>query len=84
MTKLPTWPLAQPQAVSPTVSRVERSLVLAVRDKSLAPYLLEPVLDKAILQHGDKANLTLKANRLWSTLKANIVAQVVDVPALLF
>jgi hypothetical protein len=75
------WPLVQPQAVSPTISRADRSLVLAVRDKTFAPYRLEPVLDKVILQQGDKANLTLKATRLWPTLKTPITAQVVDMPA---
>jgi len=75
------WPLAQPQQINATISRADRSLVLAVRDKTFAPYRLEPVLDKAILQHGDKANLTLKATRLWPALKANITAQIVDMPA---
>jgi hypothetical protein len=70
-----TWPV-QPQTNVPTISRLDRSLVLAVRDK--APFALGATLDKPALVQGDKATLTVKVARLWPDLKQPLNATVMD------
>jgi hypothetical protein len=45
------------------VSRVDRGLFLAVRDK--APFVLTPTLDKTEVLQGDKAVLKVKLDRRW-------------------
>jgi hypothetical protein len=60
------WPV-QPQVNIPTITRLDHSLVLAVRDK--APFRLTATLDKTDLLQGDKATLTLKLERLWPDFK---------------
>jgi hypothetical protein len=59
-----TLPLPQP---IPAISRLERELVLAVRDK--APFNLSTSVDKSIALQGSKVNLTLKLTRLWPDFK---------------
>jgi len=70
-----TWPV-QPQQNIATISRLDRSLVLAVRDK--APFALSATLDKATLVQGDKANLAVKLARLWPDFKQPLNAVVLD------
>jgi hypothetical protein len=70
-----TWAV-QPQTNVPAVSRLDRSLVLAVRDK--APFALGTALDKTTLVQGDKVTLTVKLSRLWPDLKQPINATVMD------
>lgn len=60
------WPV-QPGQNTPTISRLDRSLWLAVRGK--APFTLIPTLDKAELLQGDKTTLKITANRLWPEMK---------------
>jgi hypothetical protein len=69
-----TWPV-QPQQNIPAISRLDRSLVLAVRDQ--APYSLTTSLDKAMILQGDKANLTLNLARLWPDFKTPLQVQAV-------
>src|SRR5438128_8106963 len=71
----PSWPV-QPQQNIPTISRVDRELVLAVREP--APFAIASSLDKAVVQQGDKVNLTLKLNRISADLKQPIAIQTVD------
>jgi hypothetical protein len=66
----------QPQANLPTVSRLDHSLVLAVREKS--PFAMEASLDKAQVVQGDKANLTLKLARLSPDFKTPLQATLLD------
>jgi hypothetical protein len=61
-----SWPVPPQQGI-PTVSRLDRSLVLAVRDK--APFHLAAQIDKAVVLQGEKVPLTLKLNRLWPDFK---------------
>jgi hypothetical protein len=67
-----TWPVPQPQGI-PAVTRLERNLVLAVREK--APFQITAVPEKAFAIQGTKVKVDLKAARLWPDLKAalNIV-----------
>jgi hypothetical protein len=61
-----TWPVP-PQQNIPTLTRLDRSLVLAVREK--APYQVTATVDKPAIVQGDKANLTVKLARLWPDFK---------------
>jgi hypothetical protein len=62
-----------PQQNIPTISRLDRQLILAVRDK--APFRLIPATDKLTIKQGDKATLDLKLTRAWADLKAPIQVQ---------
>jgi hypothetical protein len=76
-----TWPV-QPQQNIPTISRLDRALVLAVRDK--APFALTAAVDKATLPQGDKATVTVKLARLWPDFKQPLTATLMDpVPGVL-
>jgi hypothetical protein len=70
-----TWPV-QPQQNIPTISRLDRAVVVAVRDKP--PFALTPTLDKATLVQGDKATLKLKLARLWPDFKQPLNATLMD------
>jgi hypothetical protein len=70
-----TWPVQAQQGI-PTISRVDRELVLAVREP--APFAIASSLDKAVVQQGDKVNLTLKLNRISADLKQPITIATVD------
>jgi hypothetical protein len=72
------WPLAAPAAPTPTISRIDRGLFLAVRDK--APFKLTATLDKPQLFLGDKGTLTVKLSRLWPDFKQPLAVQAIDVP----
>jgi hypothetical protein len=75
------WPI-QPQQNIPTVSRLDRSLLLAVRDK--APFGLTASIDKATLVQGDKGTIALKLARIWPDFKVPLQVVVADpVPNLL-
>jgi hypothetical protein len=69
-----TWPV-QPQQNIPTISRMDRSLMLAVR--SQAPLHLAAGVDKVTVSHGDKLTIPLKLTRLWPDLKAQFQVQPV-------
>jgi hypothetical protein len=66
-----TWPI-QPGQNLPTVSRLDRNLMLAVNDQ--APFNLTATIDKATLLQGEKANVTLKLQRLWPDFKTPLQA----------
>jgi hypothetical protein len=74
-----TWPV-QPQQNIAAVSRLDRGMFLAVRDK--APYSLTATIDKATLSQGDKATIAVKLARHWPDFKTplQVQAQVVDLP----
>jgi hypothetical protein len=73
-----TWPL-QPQAGIPALARLDRALVLAVRDK--APWGVATSLDKTVLMHGDKATLTATLTRVWPDFKVPLQLAPIDLPA---
>lgn len=69
------WPVP-PQVNIPTVTRLDRGPVLAVRDK--APFRLTATIDKPALLQGDKATLTLKLERLWPDFKQPLQALLLE------
>jgi hypothetical protein len=69
------WPV-QPNSNTATLSRLDRSLWLAVAGK--APFTLTPALDKAQVSQGDKAVVTIKVARLWPELKAPMQVSVMQ------
>lgn len=71
-----SWPTPQGQN-SPTVSRLDRQLFLAVRDK--APFRLTAETERITAKQGDKINLKLKLARLWPDLKAVVNVQAVTI-----
>lgn len=72
-----TWQV-QPQQNIPTITRLDRQLMLAVRDK--APFQLTATLDKTELTQGAKANLKLQLKRLWPDLAKQQVTVTALVP----
>jgi hypothetical protein len=69
-----TWPVPPGQNI-PTITRLERGLALAVRDK--APYSLTCGIDHATVLLGDKVTIPLKLTRLWPEFKAQLQIQPV-------
>jgi hypothetical protein len=67
------WPPAQPGQVIPLLTRLDRSLVLAVR--SGAPYALGLDLAKPAVIQGDKTELKIKLTRLWADFKTPLAVQ---------
>jgi hypothetical protein len=65
-----TWPVP-PQQNIPTLTRLDRALVLAVRDK--APYNLTPSIDKPAIVQGDKGNFTVQLARQWPAFKQPLI-----------
>jgi hypothetical protein len=63
-----SWPLAQPNIVA--ISRVDRQLVLAVRDKP--PYRVSAKETALAIKQGDKATLNFQVARLWPDFKGPI------------
>ena len=57
-----TWGAPNPQNNSPTVTRHDRALVLAIRDK--APLNVSPDKKRVVVVAGDKSEITFKLNRL--------------------
>jgi hypothetical protein len=72
-----TWPIQQPNIQ--TISRLDRSLVLAVRDKP--PFSVATSVDKTAVTQGSKATATLKVARLWPDFKAALQVTAIDLPA---
>ncbi len=70
-----TWGVPTAQNI-PTVTRLDRELALAVRDKS--PGKLLPAKDKVVVSIGDKTEIPLKLVRVLPEFKANF--QVTAVP----
>ncbi|HLJ95729.1 MAG TPA: hypothetical protein VKU02_21310 [Gemmataceae bacterium] len=70
-----TWPVGQPQGI-PTISRLDRSLVLAVRDH--APFNLTATADQTTVVAGSKIKLGLKLARLWPDFKKEVPVAPID------
>ncbi|MSQ97396.1 MAG: hypothetical protein EXR98_22975 [Gemmataceae bacterium] len=65
-----TWGVPIQQNI-PTVTRLDRDLVLAVRGK--APGRLTAVKDQVVVSLGDKIDIPLKLSRVFPEFKANLV-----------
>ncbi len=63
-----TWPV--PQANVPALSRLDRALVLAVRER--APFRLDLAADRETVRPGQKVTLTVKFERLRPDVKGPI------------
>jgi hypothetical protein len=70
-----TWPVP-PQAGIPAITRLERNLVLAVRDKP--PFTLACEVEKVTVLLGDKVTIPMKLTRNWADFKGNL--QVLPIP----
>jgi len=70
-----TWPVGQPQGI-PAISRLDRNLVLAVRDK--APFSLTATADQTNVVAGTKIKVGLKLARLWPDFKAAVAVAPVE------
>lgn len=67
-----TWPV-QPQQNIPTIARLDRQFVLAVRD--LPPWRLTLGKDSAVIVHGNKLTIPVKVSRLWPDFKSPVQIQ---------
>ena len=71
-----TWPVFAPQF--PTISRLDQSLVLAVRDK--APFRLIAGLEEVAAAPGTRVTIPLKLERLTLDPKAQVQVQPIVLP----
>ncbi len=76
-----TWGAPNPQNNTPTVTRHDRSLVLAIRNK--APLSVTPAKDRVVVIVGDKIDIPYKLSRLDPEFKGNfqVQPQPGDLPA---
>jgi hypothetical protein len=73
-----TWPPAQPQQQNiALISRLDRNLMLAVRDK--APYTLTAGVDELGVTPGQRVTIPLKIARHWPDFKANVQVTLLNV-----
>jgi hypothetical protein len=70
-----TWPTQEQQNI-PTISRLDRNLVLAVREK--APFSLTATSEKPAVTQGSKVTVALKVERLWPDFKAPLQVTLLD------
>lgn len=73
-----TWAGSPQQQNIPLVSRMDRGVVLAVREK--APFAISIGQEKVDLPQGEKATLPLKVQRLWPDFKGPIQVTAVGLP----
>ncbi len=64
-----TW-ATPPQQNIPAISRLDRQLMLAVREKG--PYRITPKETRLTVKQGDKATLNFTVTRLWPDFKAAV------------
>jgi hypothetical protein len=72
-----TWPV-QPQTGVPAISRLDRSLVLAVRGP--APFSLTTSVDKPAVTQGSKVTMHVKLARLNPEFKTPLQVTALDLP----
>ena len=73
-----TWASPQQQQNIPAVSRLDRGLPLAVRDRG--PFRLRAELDRPTVEHGEKATATVKLERFWPDFKGQVQISAVGLP----
>jgi hypothetical protein len=73
-----TWSLNQQQQNTPTVSRLDRELVLAIRDK--APYSLSVTKDQFTVKQGERISVPLKLTPLGAEFKSNVQISALTLP----
>jgi hypothetical protein len=72
-----TWPVPPQQNVA-TVSRLDRSLVLAVRDK--APFSLDVGIEQVVAVHNTRITVPLKLTRHWPDFKTPVRVLPLNLP----
>jgi hypothetical protein len=70
------WAVPQPNIL--TVSRLDRELVIAVRDK--APYSLSAGTDKIVIAQGEKVSVPIKMQPHWPDFKSNVIVTAAALP----
>jgi hypothetical protein len=70
------WPVPAPNIL--TVSRLDRELVIAVRDK--APYSLTAGTEKIVITQGDKISVPIKLQAHWPDFKSNVILTAAALP----
>jgi hypothetical protein len=70
-----TWPVP-PQQNIPTLTRLDRTLVLSVRDQP--PFNVAATLDKATIVQGEKANLNVKLARTCPDFKQPLALTIFE------
>jgi hypothetical protein len=70
------WPV--PQANLLTITRLDRELVLAVRDK--APYSFAATVDTVSVMQGEKISIPLKLQTHWPEFKGNVQITAAGLP----
>lgn len=73
-----TWGTNQQQQNVPALSRVDRSLALAVREQAL--FVVKPVQDSIKALPGDKVNVTFKLQALQADFKGPVQLTLVNFP----
>jgi hypothetical protein len=71
-----TWPVPQPNV--PAISRLDRELVLAVRDPP--PFRLGVGREEATVVQGERLTVPLELTRLWPDLKAPVQVTAINFP----
>lgn len=72
-----TWPTQQQQNI-PAISRLDRALVLAVRDKG--PFALKVKEEQYKVLPGEKVQVALKLDRLWPDFKGPVQVTLANFP----
>jgi hypothetical protein len=72
-----TWPVPQPNIL--TVTRLDRELVLAVRDE--APYSLAAEKDQISVRQGEKITIPVKLQKHWTDFKSNVQLSAAALPS---
>jgi hypothetical protein len=70
------WPVPQPNIL--TMTRLDRELVLAVRDK--APYSLSTETDALTVAQGEKIRIPVKLTTHWPDFKSNVQLSAAALP----
>jgi hypothetical protein len=70
-----TWPMPQGQVI-PAVSRLDRNLVMAIREKAV--FNLTAKAETPSILPGSKINVALKLNRLWPDFKTPLQVAPID------
>jgi hypothetical protein len=73
-----TWPIQQQQQNTPTITRLDRELILALRDK--APYSLSIAKDKISVLQGEKIIVPVKLTLIAADFKANVQVSALALP----
>lgn len=72
------WPGAPNQNNVPKITRLDRSLILAVRDAG--PFTVSLGMENTVLLQGEKLTIPLKVERAWADFKTPILVTALNLP----